>query len=144
MLYRLGTRGYSIFDDLDAFLNAKPYYTKAALPASKKQEDTLTVKDESDKWVVTGLFPGIDPEDVDVTIQGNVIDIKVEKDTETEEGEEGQPKVKRKRYVYERQSYKLDDVKTDDVSVTLKDGTLEVSLPKVDSLVRKKIDVQNG
>lgn len=100
------------------------------------------VKETDEEVVVTMDLPGMDKGDVEITVTEDVLEVKAERKTEKEEtGEE----FRRKERTFARfeRSLKLPvEVKAEDAKASLKDGVLEVHLPKVEVTTRKKVTIE--
>jgi HSP20 family protein len=101
--------------------------------------------DETDKeMVVTAELPGVTDKDIEVSLAGDVLTIKGEKKTETEE-KKGDSYYTERRYGSFARSLRLPfEVKDEQVHAKFKDGVLTVRLPKpaeIQSQVRR-IDVK--
>jgi len=92
--------------------------------------------------VVKASLPGIKPEDVDITVTGNVLDIRGETKDETEE--------KRGDYHYHERTFGSFqrcltlpmDIKSDAVEATFENGVLTLTMPKVEQAKAKQIKIQ--
>jgi len=100
------------------------------------------VKETDEEVVVTMDLPGMDKGDVEITVTEDALEVKAERKTEKEEkGEE----FRRKERTFARfeRSLKLPaEVKAEDAKASLKDGVLEVHLPKVEVTARKKVKIE--
>jgi len=100
------------------------------------------VRETDDEVVVAVDLPGMDKGDVEISVAEDLLEIKAERKTETEEkGEE----FYRKERTFSRFERRLElpaAVKADDAKATLKDGVLTVHLPKVEVTTRKKVKIE--
>ena len=87
--------------------------------------------DETDKeMVVTAELPGVSEKDIEVSLAGDMLTIKGEKKTETEE-KKGNSTYTERRYGSFARSLRLPfEVKDEQVDAKFKDGVLTVRLPK--------------
>ena len=87
--------------------------------------------DETDKeMVVTAELPGVSDKDIQVSLAGDVLTIRGEKKTETEE-KKGNSTYTERRYGSFARSLRLPfEVKDEQVDAKFKDGVLTVRLPK--------------
>ena len=101
----------------------------------------IDVQEEEDKFVVKVELPGVNEEDVNVSVAGDTLTIEGEKKAESE--------VKRKGYYYSETSYgsfsrSITIPSTIDIGrieANYDKGVLEISLPKAPEVKPKKITV---
>jgi len=94
------------------------------------REPLVDLIDKGSEYVVRAELPGVSKEDVDLTVTSDGIEIRAQTDRSREE--------KGKDYVYSERTYQglhrvlrfPEEVKADLASATLKDGLLELRVPK--------------
>ncbi len=94
------------------------------------REPLVDVIDKGSEFLVRAELPGVAKEDVDLNVTDDGIEIKAESNRSREERE--------KNYYFQERSYQAlhrflsfpDEVKPDLASASLKDGILEVRVPK--------------
>jgi HSP20 family protein len=87
--------------------------------------------DETDKeMVVTAELPGVTDKDIEVSLAGDVLTIKGEKKTETEEKKGGSYYTERRYGSFARSLRLPFEVKDGQVDAKFKDGILTIRLPK--------------
>jgi HSP20 family protein len=103
---------------------------------------SVDVLETKDNLVVKAELPGLEAKDVDVSISGDVLTIKGEKQKEEEEKDEHHHYVERYYGSFQR-SFKLPStVQTDKIEASFDKGVLKVTLPKVEEAKKKKIEVK--
>jgi HSP20 family protein len=103
---------------------------------------SVDVSETKDNLVVKAELPGLEANDVDVSISGDVLTIKGEKKKEEEEKDEHHHYVERCYGSFQR-SFRLPaNVKSDKVEATFDKGILRVTLPKVEEAKKKKVEVK--
>ena len=109
---------------------------------------TMEIVENDDAFVVTAEVPGINPKEVDISIDDGVLTLSGEKKEESEEGKEGSKyHMWERRYGSFRRSFTLPQaVEADKISATAADGILTVTLPKTKKAKAqgRKIPVGNG
>lgn len=99
-------------------------------PAGFQHAPTVDMSESDDGYTVTAELPGLDENDLDVSLVGDVLTIKGEKREEKEEKEK-EFHLKERRYGQFRRSFKLpDDVNSNKISADFQQGVLTVDLPK--------------
>jgi HSP20 family protein len=89
-------------------------------------------------------IPGMQPEDIDIDLENNVLTVSGEKSEEHDE-EEGTYHLSERRYGRFNRSFVLPrDVEPDGIRARCQDGLLTVTIPKSERARRRRIDVQRG
>jgi HSP20 family protein len=94
------------------------------------REPLVDLIDQGSEFIVRAELPGVSKEDVDLTVTSDGIEIRAKTDRSREE--------KEKDYYYSERTYQAlhrdlsfpEEVKADLASASLKDGLLEVRVPK--------------
>jgi len=134
--------GTTLFKDLNRLFDLAPEDTSAVRDTFRPRID-LAETDEA--FVVRAELPGIDPADIDVSVEDEVLTITGTRsfDTSTESEEEG---VKyRRREIFEgnfaRKIRLHPDVDVEAVTAKSIDGILEVTVPKTPAAQPRKVTV---
>ena len=102
----------------------------------------LDVVQEGDNIVVHASMPGVEPENIDVTIENDVLTIKGETKIETEQ-KEGSYMLRERRTGAFRRSLRLPDtVDTDKAETKYENCILTVTISKVEAKKAKKLEVK--
>jgi len=100
----------------------------------------VDVIDAEKEIIVQAEIPGIDPKELNISLNGRMLTIKGEKKSEYEEKKENYYRMERKYGVFSRTIELPADVDPDKVEATYKDGVLKIRLPKMET--GKKISVK--
>ncbi len=104
----------------------------------------MDVSETGKKIVVNAEIPGMDPKDIDISLNGRVLTIKGERKQEQEEKEKRYHHIER-RYGFFSRSFELPaDVNANKVTANYKDGVLKLNLPKTKGPSVKKIEVKTS
>lgn len=91
----------------------------------------IDVADEDDEFVVVADLPGVEKEDIDLTITERVLTIEATHET-TEEHDSEEYIRRERRHESVRRNVRLpEDVVADEASASYNNGVLTVTLPKV-------------
>jgi HSP20 family protein len=102
----------------------------------------MDVKEADGKYVVNAEIPGVNKDDIHVTVEGNRVsisaEVKLEKDVK-----EGERVIRSERcYGMSSRSFTLaDEVDQDQVQAKYDNGVLELTLPKKPGYARKEIPI---
>ena len=102
----------------------------------------VDVAEENTAYVVQMELPGVNKDDVKITIESNVLTIRGEKKTESEEAEKSFHRTERSDGSFQRSFTLPGTVKNDKIDAVYKDGILTVSLPKIVESRPKQIEVR--
>ena len=140
-LRRMQERMYRIFGEIEpSFMERK------MLPATGGElatvEPFVDVIDKGDKVVVAADVPGVEKEDLSVNISGDRLEISAERKKEAEEKKEGYVRRERTYTSYYRLVPLPAEVDADKADATFENGVLEISMPKVKAIEKKKIEIK--
>jgi len=103
----------------------------------------VDVSETAKEVIVKAELPGMDPKDIDVAVNGNVLSLRGErKKKEQEEKGENFYRVERRYGAFTRSIRLPAEVDGNKVKATYKDGVLNVSLPKTKETSTTKIEVR--
>ena len=133
-------------DDLDQFFDRKlaPWQASEGELLEGAWSPMVDVCEDKDNVLVRADLPGLNKEEIDLSILGNTLTIKGEKKSESEVEEENYHRVERSYGLFQRTVELPSDVDQDKVDASYKDGVLEVKLPKKEAVKGKKISIKAG
>ncbi len=103
----------------------------------------VDIREENDRFVILADLPGVDPKDIEITMENGVLSIKGERSSDKEEQHEGYTRVERVRGTFYRRFSLPDTADAENIEAKGKDGVLEITLPKVQKVQPKKITVKS-
>lgn len=126
------------FDNLFKGFMVRPVFQGA--PAAPQMK--LEVNEDDKAYTVKAEIPGVNKEDIHISVDGNLVSISAEVKKETEQ-KEGKKVVHSERYYGQvARSFTLDkEVDQGATKASYTDGMLEVVLPKKPGATTKKIAV---
>ncbi len=124
-----------LFDDFFGRPVARPDWTEGVWSPS------VDVSEDKDNVVIKAEMPGMNKDDVKISIQDNVLTLKGEKRQEKEEKDKNYHRIERS-YGSLCRSFQLPtSVKSDKIRANYKDGVLSVTLPKTEEVKPKEIPI---
>ena len=104
----------------------------------------VDIYEQEGNIVLNAEVPGVDPKDVDILIENNVLTLRGERKFEREVKEENYLRIERAYGSFQRSFTVPATIQQDKIKAVFKDGVLEVSLPKAEEARPKqvKIDVK--
>ena len=140
-LRRLQDRMYRIFKEIEP-----SFVERKMLPATGGElatvEPFVDVIDKGDKIVVAADIPGVEKEDLSVNISGDRLEVCAERKKEAEEKKEGYVRRERTYTSYYRAIPLPAEVDADMADATFENGVLEITMPKVKAIEKKKIEIK--
>ena len=140
----------SIFDDFmrpfedvmkpfDQFI--EPFFPtsmRSFLSDLNRREPSFDIQDRGDKFIVTAEFPGFAKEDVEVRVNSNSVELTAEKKTNEERKERNGTQKQRSYSYFHRYVTLPEQVTTEKVEGTMKNGVLELKLSKKEGKLEEK------
>jgi len=102
----------------------------------------VDVFDTKESVVLKAEIAGMDPDDIQIEVEDNVLTIKGERKFEEQVDEERYYRVERRFGSFQRSLALPQGVKADDIVAAYEDGILTVTVPKVEEEKPKKIEVK--
>ena len=104
----------------------------------------VDIREDSGQFVLAADVPGVDPKDIEVTMENGVLTIKGERKLETQdEGDNGYRRVERVYGSFYRRFTLPDTADAEAISASGNHGVLEVVIPKRAALQPKRIAVSH-
>ncbi|MBW2309598.1 MAG: Hsp20/alpha crystallin family protein [Deltaproteobacteria bacterium] len=133
----------SLMPDIDLF---DRMFDNWNVPSLWSEESVVVpafdISETEKEYVISGEIPGIEPKDLEVTLNDGILTVKGEKKQESEEEEENYHRVERHYGSFQRSFRLPENIKRDDLDATYKDGILKLTLPKSEESEVKKIEVK--
>ena len=102
----------------------------------------VDIREDTERFVITADVPGVDPKDIELTMENGVLTIKGERKLETkDEGDNGYRRVERVYGSFHRRFTLPDTADAEAISASGRHGVLEVAIPKRAALQPKRIAV---
>lgn len=109
--------------------------------AEKAWAPAIDMIEKDDKFIVKAELPGMKKDEIDISVTGNTLTIKGEREAEEEIKEEDYCCCERSYGSFFRSLAIPSSVDTERIEATYKDGVLEIALPKSPEVTPKKIGV---
>ena len=121
----------------DQFLEERP-----ARKARGAWLPTVDIYERNDHFVVRADIPGVRPENIDVSVQDDVLTIHGERKHEEEVRDEKYYRAERRFGSFERTVMLPPTVDRERVKATFDNGVLEVTPPKLPQVQPKKVEIE--
>ena len=137
-------RGYlSMQDTMNSLVNAL-FNSDASDFASEGSEFSprMDMKESEDAYTVKLTMPGIDKNDIDISVSDGVLTVKGETKEEAEDEKSTYLVREHKHYSYYRSVRLPSEVVADKAEAEYKNGVLKLTLPKAEEVKPKSIPVK--
>jgi len=104
----------------------------------------MDLVETDDHFVLRADLPGVTHDDVDLSLEENVLTVSGERKTEHEERGEGFYRVERATGTFSRSLTLPDGVDGDAIAARFENGVLEVRIPKPEQRKPRKVQIQVG
>ena len=125
-----------LFEDVFQSTLARSNGSPATMP--------VDIEETTDAYVFRADLPGMDPKDVKVSLEADVLVLSAERKREEKRGDGSMHRVERSYGSTERRFKFGTPIRGDQVKASYKDGVLEVRVPKADEARAREIEVQAG
>lgn len=102
----------------------------------------VDIKEEESRFLITADVPGVDPKDIDVTMENGILTIRGERKLESDVKENGFRRVERMHGTFYRRFSLPDYADADNISASCKNGVLTVTVPKSEAVKPRRIEVK--
>lgn len=102
----------------------------------------VDVKEEENRFVIHADVPGVDPKDIEITLEDGVLTLKGEREGETRSEQDGWTRVERVAGSFSRRFTLPETVDAEGVAAKGEHGVLEIVIPKQAKLQPKRITVK--
>ena len=137
---------FSLHDHMDQLFNEA--FGNVVERRRGEAETTLTlpidIRQTDEAYVLEASVPGFRPEDVEVTIDQNVLTITGTRKQESEEQRGGFIRRERRTGSFHRQVVLPAEVRADEISAGFENGVLTVTVPRAQKSQPKRIPVAAG
>ena len=102
----------------------------------------VDIKEEENRFLIQADVPGVDPKDIEITMENGVLTIRGERTDETKKEGEGYSRVERVRGSFYRRFSLPDTADADRIEAQGKHGVLEIVIPKKEKAKPKRIAIK--
>lgn len=102
----------------------------------------VDIKEEVNRFVIFADIPGVDPKDIEVSMEKGILTIKGERSSETIDENERYTRLERSRGTFYRRFALPDSADADGIKATGRNGVLEISIPKRPETTPRRIAIE--
>lgn len=101
----------------------------------------VDIKEEANRFVIYADLPGIDPQDIDVSMDKGILSIRGERSSESSEETDRYSRIERSYGSFHRRFALPDSADADGISAQGRNGVLEITIPKKPETTPRRIKV---
>ena len=114
---------------------------EAQTAAAKQWMPRVDIQEEDTRFAIFADIPGVDPKDIEITMEKGILSIKGERKSETSEQNGKLTRTERSHGLFYRRFALPDVANADGIQASGKNGVLEVSIPKRPEVAPRRINV---
>jgi HSP20 family protein len=131
-------------DEFSKMLSQWPGYgDEEATIATSDWSPAVDIKEEDTRFLIVADVPGVDPNDVEVTMHNGMLSIRGERSDEKKEEKDGFRRIERSSGSFYRRFMLPDSADPEKIEAHAKNGVLEIEIGKTDKTQSKKIKVSS-
>ena len=127
------------FDLMDRLLAGQAHHSAAA---SADWTPAVDIKEEAERFVIHADVPGVDPKDIEISMEDGVLSLAGERKSESRASEDGWTRTERLTGRFLRRFTLPEGTDAEGISAQGNHGVLEIVIPKVAKVAPKKIQVK--
>ena len=124
----------------DRFFDVSPF--RRPFWREREWAPSVNVSETPTEVIVKAELPGIDDKDIDISLQGDLLNIKGERRQEKEEKEESFHRIECSYGAFSRTVRLTSEVDEKNVKATYNNGILRIALPKITKQPSRKIEIK--
>lgn len=126
-----------------AFSRAIPGEADGASIATSDWAPAVDIKEDEKGFELHADIPGVDPKDIEVSMEQGTLTIRGERHSESEEEKAGYKRIERARGTFYRRFALPDSADADKITARGEHGVLVVSIPKAAKVQPRRISVES-
>ncbi len=107
-----------------------------------KWAPAVDIKEEAERFLVIADLPGVKKENIQISLENNILTLQGERSYEKNEKQEGYSRIERIQGKFHRQFTLPQTVDGNKISAKYTQGILEIAIPKKEQAVEKRIEIQ--
>ena len=102
----------------------------------------VDIKEEPNKFVLHADVPGVDPKEIDITMEDGVLTLRGRRELENVEERRNYKRIERFYGTFHRRFSLPESADAEHIKAAAKDGVLTVEIPKLEKVQPRKIEVK--
>ncbi|MDQ5900123.1 MAG: Hsp20/alpha crystallin family protein [Candidatus Rickettsiella isopodorum] len=136
-LHRLSQEWDQLFDPSHQLIE------DSSMVETSRWAPAVDIKEEPARFVLFADIPGVDPKDIEISMESGILTIKGERVATHPEEKEGYTRIERSKGSFYRRFALPDTADADNITAEGKQGVLRIIIPKSEKAAAKKIKVED-
>ena len=102
----------------------------------------IDITEDNDAFIVVADLPGLTKKDIGINIKENMLTISGERKIEKKDENKNYCRTERRDGIFKRSFQLTDQVISDNITASFKDGVLTVNVPKAEEVKPKEIEIK--
>jgi len=136
----------NLFDRVHQRLNSLAYSNNDGYRNSSyvnSWNHAVDIREEKDKFLIMADIPGVDPKDIEITMEDGVLTVKGERYFKTKNDDETYKRLERSSGSFYRRFSLPDTADGEHIEAKGNNGVLEITIPKHEKVQPRKIEVKS-
>ncbi|MBL7685066.1 MAG: Hsp20/alpha crystallin family protein [Deltaproteobacteria bacterium] len=133
---------FNLSTDLDRFLWGTQSYLEDAEGASASWVPSVDIFEDQESVKLHAELPGLKREDVKIQVKQNVLTLRGERKFESEKKKDNYHRIERRYGLFTRSFTLPNSVDESKIKASMKDGILEILIPKKPEAVEKEVSIE--
>ena len=103
----------------------------------------VDIREEKNRFLIVADVPGINPKDIEITMENGVLTVKGERHLDVEDTNENYKRVERMNGTFNRRFSLPDTADGERIEATGSNGVLEITIPKHEKVLPRRIEVKS-
>ncbi len=127
--------------DLNRFFNVELDDEDSTI-ATSAWTPAVDIAEKDDHFLIKADVPGVDPQDIEISMENGLLTMKGERESEIKEDKEGYTRVERSHGSFYRRFNLPETADSEDISARSNKGVLEITVGKKEAAKPKKITIK--
>jgi len=138
---------WNLLNNLQRDLYSNPEYSRLndddASVATANWAPSVDISEDENAFTLLAYIPGVDPKDIEISMEKGVLTIKGERHSENIEEKENYRRIERQSGQFYRRFTLPDSADADKIEAKSEHGVLTVTIPKQEVAVSRRIEVKH-
>ena len=133
-----------LHSDVNGFLPRRFFSSPKEASRDAEWLPAVDIREEDERFVIRADVPGVDPTELNVTVDRNVLSLHGTRETRPTEDGGGLRRAERVRGQFRRSFSLPDSADLEGVAADYRDGVLEVTVPKQRELEPRRVEISTS
>lgn len=111
--------------------------------ATSEWSPHVDIAEKEKAFIIYADIPGVDPKDIDISMENNILSIKGERCHESKEQKDNYSRVERRHGIFYRRFSLPDTADSEHISAQSRHGVLQITIPKKEEKIKRNIQVES-